>query len=135
MRWVTNKDFDQYLIPEDLRQFAHAVLAIAGNRRSVGIYVASDSHVHVLRLKNTLLELNSNWKIHQAPFGSHTSDGSTYDALFDALVLGSCDDFIATAGSTFSHFAAALGAHVPVVIGGSVCVLQRAACYFSALCM
>jgi hypothetical protein len=120
MRWVTNRDFDQYLVPEDFPQFVRAVAAAAGRRSSVGVYIASDSHEHIARIKNALLAVNSDWNIHHAPFASHTSDASTYDALFDALVLAQCDDFIATAGSTFSHLAAALGALVPIVIGGSV---------------
>jgi hypothetical protein len=122
MRWVASRAFEQYLIPEDLQMFAQAVAAVAGRRGSVGVYIASDSQDHATRLTRALRRRNSAWVIYRPPISSHTSDGSTYDALFDALVLGGCDDFIATAGSTFSHLASALGAHVPVVVGGSVCV-------------
>ena len=120
MRWVTNHAGEQYLIPEDFHQFVQSTATIAASHISVGIYIASDSAAHVSRLIAALHRLNHSWQVQSAPVGSYTSDGSTFDALFDALVLGQCDDFIATAGSTFSHFAAALGAHLPIVIGGSV---------------
>jgi hypothetical protein len=120
MRWVTNHAGEQYLIPEDFHQFVQSAATIAASHSSVGIYIASDSAAQVSRLIDALRRLNQSWQVQSAPVGSYTSDGSTFDALFDALVLGQCDDFIATAGSTFSHFAAALGAHLPVVIGGSV---------------
>jgi hypothetical protein len=120
MRWVAHHAAEQYLIPEDLHQFAHSAATLASGRASVGIYIASDSAAHAARLASALYQRNHTWHIKSAPVGSYTSDGSTVDALFDALVLGMCDDFIATAGSTFSHFAAALGAHLPVVVGGSV---------------
>lgn len=120
MRWVTSHAGEQYLIPEDFHQFVQCASRIAANRISVGIYIASDSDAHASRLISALQQKHSSWYLQRAPVGSHTSDGNTFDALFDALVLSQCDDFIATAGSTFSHFAAALGAHLPVVIGGSV---------------
>ena len=120
MRWVANHAGEQYLIPEDFHQFVQSTATIAASHISVGIYIASDSAAHVSRLIAALHRLNRSWQVQSAPVGSYTSDGSTFDALFDALVLGQCDDFIATAGSTFSHFAAALGAHLPIVIGGSV---------------
>ena len=122
MRWVTNRAGEQYLIAEDFRQFVRSVIAVAGVRDRVGVYIASDSSVRISQLAEALIRLKDNWHIYSAPISSYTSDSSTHDALFDALVLSQCDDFIATAGSTFSHFASALGAHVPVVIGGSVCV-------------
>jgi hypothetical protein len=125
MRWVTDRAGEQYLIPEDLEQFVRAVAFIAASRSSVGIYIASDSARHINLLAAALVQFNWNWHIYRSPISSHTSDGSTYDALFDSLTISRCDDFIATAGSTFSHFAAALGAHVPVVVGGSVCVAPR----------
>lgn len=120
MRWVTSHAGEQYLIPEDFHEFVQCASRIAANRISVGIYIASDSAAHASRLISALQQKNPSWYLQSAPVGSHTSDGNTFDALFDALVLSQCDDFIATAGSTFSHFAAALGAHLPVVIGGSV---------------
>ncbi len=120
MRWVTNRAGEQYLIAEDFRQFVRSGMAVAGVRDRVGVYIASDSSVRIAQLTAALVGLKDNLHIYSAPISSFTSDGSTHDALFEALVLSQCDDFIATAGSTFSHFASALGANVPVVVGGSV---------------
>ena len=51
---------------------------------------------------------------------TNVSDGATADSIVDLFVLSMCDDLIVSHTSTFSHMAAALGGHRPVLISAEL---------------
>lgn len=130
MRWLTNGR--QYLLPGDMEAFVCACAAAAHPYKSTRFYVATDSVAAEQLFIRRLLQHNSTWQVTVSHASSNTSDGDTGDAVLDLSVLSECDDLIVTHHSSYSHLAASLGGHRPIVVGAhlsasyGVCNPQRA---------
>ncbi len=108
---LSSKDFDA---------FVDAAYALAEGHPRVVFYIASDSLTRLLDLKEALSQPERAWSVVTADVLTNVSDGTTTDSIIDLFVLSMCDDLIASHTSTFSHIAAALGGHRPVLISAEL---------------
>ncbi len=108
---LTSTDFDA---------FVDAAHVLAEGHPRVVFYIASDSLMRLSDLKHALSQPERAWSVVTANVLTNVSDGTTADSIIDLFVLSMCDDLIASHTSTFSHIAAALGGHRPVLISAEL---------------
>jgi hypothetical protein len=104
----------------DFDAFVDAAHVLAEGHPRVVFYIASDSMTRMLDLQEALSQPDRGWSVVTANVLTNVSDGSTADSIVDLFVLSLCDDLIASHTSTFSHIAAALGGHRPVLISAEL---------------
>jgi hypothetical protein len=104
----------------DFDAFVDAAQVLADGHERVVFYIASDSLYRLLNLREALSRPERGWSVVTANVLTNVSDGPTADSIIDLFVLSMCDDLIATHTSTFSHVAAALGGHRPVLISAEL---------------
>jgi hypothetical protein len=108
------------LSPLDFNAFVDAAYALAEGHPRVVFYIASDSLIRLLNLQQALSQPERGWSVVSANVLTNVSDGATADSIVDLFVLSMCDDLIVSHTSTFSHMAAALGGHRPVLISAEL---------------
>ena len=108
------------LSPADFDAFVDAAHVLAEGHPRVVFFIASDSLTRLLDLQEALSRPERAWSVVTANILTNVSDGSTADSIVDLFVLSHCDDLIVTHTSTFSHIAAALGGHRPVLVGAEL---------------
>jgi hypothetical protein len=104
----------------DLNAFVDAAHVLAEGHPRVVFFLASDSLNRLLDLHQALSQPERGWSVVTANVLTNVSDGTTADSIVDLFVLSMCDDLIVSHTSTFSHLAAALGGHRPVLISAEL---------------
>lgn len=108
------------LSSSDFDAFVDAAYALAEGHARVVFFIASDSLIRLLNLQEALSRPERGWSVVTANVLTNVSDGATADSVVDLFVLSMCDDLIVSHTSTFSHLAAALGGHRPVLISAEL---------------